>query len=258
MGLCPTDHIVVGRKELPEVCLLLDKRILLELAMKRRPEILQATLGVSVAQLEVAAQQAPQWLAFRVNTFASGSDLHANPLPAGSFDNDYRPGAVGPEMPVTINGSKHDRVSIAEAYAGRADTVLARTKLLIGLETDQAFLRWVEASKKLAMYRVALRAAQERADESKALYRDPDAPGGGPGGVVTISRLLDNGGLASQMRAEVNKARYEMLLALAQLERVTAGGFCARLDTAPDRPDDVAAAKAAAKAMQKRRAEEKK
>jgi outer membrane protein TolC len=242
MGLCPDTPIVVPRKMLPEVCLLLDKRILLDLAMKRRPEITQATLGASVALLEVNAQQTPQWLAFRVNTFASGSDIHANPLPAGSFDNEYRPGAVGPEMPVTINGSKRDRVSIAEAYAGRAETVVARTKLLIGLETDQAFLRWVEASKKLAHYREALQAAQERAEASKMVLK-LKAPGGGLLG-MPIHRVIDNGALASQMRAEVNKARYELLLALAQLERVTAGGFCARLDTAPDRPDDVEPAKA--------------
>jgi hypothetical protein len=49
-----------------------------------------------------------------------------------------------------------------------------------------------------------------------------------------------------------------VLLNLAQLERVTAGGFCAKIDAAPDRPDDVAAAKAEAAALIKKREADKK
>lgn len=246
MGLPPDAPLVPARCVLPDVSLTLDKRVLLDLAATRRPEIIQASLGVDVTVLEIDAQRKPGLMAFRVNTFAAGSDLHANPLPAGSFDNEYRPGAVGPEMPVTINGGKHDRVAQAEAYAGRAGTVLDRTKALIALETDQAFLRWVEATKRLAGYRAAVRAAQQRAELTRELYEKDGTP-------PVMRQVLENGAVASQMRAEANRARYEALVALLQLERVTAGGFCAKIDAAPDRPDDVAAAKAEAAAILNKR-----
>ncbi len=248
MGLCADAPLVIKCKAMPDVCLLLDKRILLELAQARRPEITQARLGADVASLEVDAQGKPGFFAFRVNTFASGSDLHSTPLPSGQFDHDYRPGATGPEMPVTINGGRKDRVGIAEAYAGRAATVVERTKLLIGLETDQAFLRWAEADRKLKHYRKAVLAAEERAEEARTIFRRR-----GPTDVLPVRELVTVGGLASQARADANKARYDLLVGLAQLERVTAGGFCARLEDAPERPDDVAAARAAARAMQKKR-----
>lgn len=251
LGLAPDCPLTIARCVLPDLNLTLDKRILLDLACSRRPEITQAALGVEATSLEVKAQKRPGLLAFRVNTFAAGSDIHSNPLPAGSYDSDYKPGAVGPEMPVTINGGKHDRVAQAEALVGRAGTVLDKTKALIALETDQAFLRWVEASKRLAGYRPALRAAQQRAEEARALYEKAGEP-------ELMRQLLDTGAVASQMRADVNKARYDMLLNLAQLERVTAGGFCAKIDSAPDRPDDVAAAKAEAAALIKKREADKK
>jgi hypothetical protein len=38
---------------------------------------------------------------------------------------------------------------------------------------------------------------------------------------------------ASQIRLELNQARYQLLLALAALERVTAGGICPGFDAAP-------------------------
>ena len=242
MGLCIDAPIRIDRKALPEVCLALDKRILVELALTRRPEIAQAALGIEAGTLEIDAQASSRLLQFRNGTFAQGSDLHATPLPAGSFDNNYSPAAVGPDMPVTINGSRKNRVAVAEAYAGRANDVLARAKLLIGLETEQAFLRWVEASKRLEQYRKAYRFAQKRTDTLRAVYEDKIGESSGPR-AVSVGQLIESGGQATQLRADLNKARYEALLALAQLERATAGGFCAKLDTAPERPDEVQAAK---------------
>jgi outer membrane protein TolC len=239
MGLCADAPLTVRARPLPDVALSIDRKIILSLAQSRRPEIAQAQLGADVACLEVDAQRRPQLMAFRVSTFASGSDLHSTPLPSGQFDHEYRPGAVGPEMPITINGGRKDRVAVAEAYAGRANTVVDRTKLLIGLEAEQAYLRWEEAAKRLAHLRKAVSAAQERAEESRLLFEEAPDDDESP----KIREVLDNGNLASTLRGELNKARYEMLLGLAQLERVTAGGFCARLDTAPDSPDDAAAAR---------------
>jgi outer membrane protein TolC len=246
LGLCPDAALFVSRACLPHVDLHLEKRILLDLACSRRPEILQASLGVDVAGLEVEAQAKTSPLAFRMNTFASGSDLHANPLPEGRYDFEYRPGAVGPEYPTTLNGHRKNRIEQAEAWQGRAGSVVERTKALIALETDQAYLRWVDASKRLNGYRRAYQAAQARVEEIR-----PDVEGGEL--TSGVPRLLEAGNIASQMRVEMNKARYEMLVGLAQLERVTAGGFCAKLDKAPDAPNEAALAIEAARAIIKRR-----
>jgi outer membrane protein TolC len=252
LGLCPDAPLALSRARLPQVDLHLEKRILLDLACSRRPEILQASLGVDVAGLETEAQAKASFFAFRMNTFASGSDLHANPLPEGRYDLEYRPGAVGPEYPTTLNGHRKNRIEQAEAWQGRAGSVVDRAKALIALETDQAYLRWVEAAKKLNGYRQAYRAAQARVEEIR-----PDVVDGA-NFLDGVTGLLDAGNLASQLRVELNKARYEMLLGLAQLERVTAGGFCAKLDTAADAPDEAALAIEAARAIMKKRAKPKK
>ncbi|MFQ3592000.1 MAG: TolC family protein [Gemmataceae bacterium] len=241
LGLCPDAPLLLSRARLPHVDLHLDKRILLDLACSRRPEILQASLGVEVAGLETEAQAKASLLAFRMNTFASASDIHAHPLPEGRYDLEYRPGAVGPEYPTTLNGHRKNRVEQAEAWQDRAGSVVERTKALIALETDQAYLRWVEASKKLQGYQRAYRAAVARVEEIRPDVADAELF------ATSLTTLLDAGSLASQLRVELNKARYEMLLGLAQLERVTAGGFCARLDAAPDAPDEAALAIQAAK-----------
>ena len=49
-------------------------------------------------------------------------------------------------------------------------------------------------------------------------------------GRITVDQWLSAGTLATDLRVEANRARYQQLLALAALERVTAGGFCAGLD----------------------------
>jgi len=247
LGLAPDTPVVLSRSRLPQVDLHLDKRILLELACSRRPEILQASLGLEVAGLETEAQAKASLLAFRMNTFASASDLHAQPLPEGRYDLEYRPSAVGPEYPVTLNGHRKNRIEQAEAWQERAGSVVERTKALIALETDQAYLRWVEASKKLLGYRQAYRAAQARVEEIRPEVVE------GENFLQGLTGLLEAGNLASQLRSELNKARYEMLLGLAQLERVTAGGFCAKLDEAPDAPNEAALAIEAAKAVIKKR-----
>jgi hypothetical protein len=58
-------------------------------------------------------------------------------------------------MPVTINGKRGDRVEQAKSYNGRTHGVLEKTQNLIRLKTEQAFLRWKEARKKLDRSRTA-------------------------------------------------------------------------------------------------------
>jgi outer membrane protein TolC len=183
----------------------------------------QASIGAEVPGLEICAQKARS-LALSVWTFVAGSDVHANPLSAPVFGPGYRPGAVGPEMPVTINGKRCARVEQAGIYSSRAHSVLEKTQNLIRLETEQAFYRWQEASGKLAKFSRGL----EKAQVSLKLTNPPDAR--------RLTDYLDTARLVTDLRFEVNRARYDLRLALITLERATAGGFCAEVATTPDSP----------------------
>jgi outer membrane protein TolC len=207
---CP---LSLAEQNFPEDCRF-DRQQVVHLALSRRPEITQAATGTEVTDLEVSAQHARRF-ALSVFTFAAGSDIHARPLPTDSFNPGYRPGAIGIEMPVTINGKRGDRVEQAKIYNDRAHSVLEKTQNLIRLETEQAYLRFKEAKKKLELFEEG----QRRARRSRSLTRLPEQSG-------DLSSYLDVARLATDLRFEVNRARYELRVALIALERATAGGFC--------------------------------
>jgi hypothetical protein len=55
---------------------------------------------------------------------------------------------------------------------------------------------------------------------------------------VSIDELLNAGILMSQLRVQANQTQYQLLLALAQLERVTGGAFCAGLEVQTPPPQE--------------------
>jgi outer membrane protein TolC len=224
MGLDAACPLTLAQTGLLDPQVPVDPEQAVRLALSRRPEIVQASLGNQVTDLEVGAQNA-RLLALRVGTFAAGSDIHANPLPGASFSPGYRPGAVGPEMPVTINGKRSDRVEQAQIYNDRAHSVLEKTQNLIRLETEQAFSRWKEARAKLAKFEKGI----EKARRVLRYLRDKDPPLN----LSALNHWLDTARLLTDLRFEENRARYDLLVALLALERATAGGFCAGLDQAP-------------------------
>jgi outer membrane protein TolC len=205
----------------PTVC----KDVVVTQALTRRPEILQSNLLVQVHDLEVEAQWARKLLP-QLQTFASGSDLHVRPLPAGLYGEQYSPAAVGPEMPANLSGNKHSRTEVAQIYSQRAGTVAEKTRNLIRLETEQAFLRFQEACRRLP-------ALIEAADKAQAVFDATDASFKKGERATTVRDWLNAGTLVTDLKAQVNTTRYQMLIALAGLERATAGGFCAGFETAP-------------------------
>jgi hypothetical protein len=210
---------------LPEAGATVDLHQAVDLALARRPEIVQATIGTEVSGLEICAQRSRRF-SLSTWTFAAGSDLHANPLPTSSFNPGYRPGAIGMEMPVTLNGKRCNRVEQAEIYNGRALSVLEKTQRLIRLETEQAYLRYVEAREKLAEFRRGVKQARAALDAT--------AP---PTTTLALGSYLGTATLLTDLRLEMNRARYEMLVGLIALERATAGGVCAGLENAPPAAD---------------------
>jgi TP901-1 family phage major tail protein len=165
-----------------------------------------------------------------VQTFAAGSDLHARPVPPEVRNTEYRPGAVPPEMPGLLVGSRAERVRHAETLSGRAGAVVEVTRGLIALEAADAFLRWEEAAQQARQARKAAEAGDKLADE---LSKDFAA-----GLKVKVEEVVTARVLASEARAQYNEALYRQVVALADLERVTAGGVHAGLvEPAPARGD---------------------
>jgi outer membrane protein TolC len=224
MGVGPDYPLVLAGQRLPSVNPAVDKEAIVSCALARRAELVQATAAAQVTNYEICAQQALILLP-TTRTFASGADLHAQPLPQGEHDEHYKPGAVGLEMPVSLTGSRSDRVGQAQAYNARAAAVVDKTRNLLVLEAEQAYLRWLEASRKVPKYKEATVAADRAFQDLRKNFR-PDTT------KVSVEVLLSAGILASQLRVQANLAYYQQLQGLAALERVTAGGFCAGLEQA--------------------------
>jgi outer membrane protein TolC len=230
MGLGPDCLFYLADNRLPDADPPVDLHAVVSLALERRGELIQAVNAAQVTGYEVDAQAA-RLLSPSVRTFAANSDIHSQPVPAGMYEDNYRPGAVPPEMPTQISGSRSARVEQAQAYSARAGSVADKTRGLIALEAEQAYYRWQEAANREKRYREA----SERAEKQAKAVRERILGGFRPG---SIDNVLYFQQLSSEMRVEANQARYQKLLALAALERVTAGGFNTGFTPQPAAPEN--------------------
>jgi outer membrane protein TolC len=218
IGVGPDFPLQLADSTLPDLKPVVDREQIVAAAVARRGEIAQAALAAEVSCLEIDAQQATFRL--KAETFAAGSDIHVDLLPHGVHEDVYKPGAVGPEMPTLLAGRKGDRVEQARSYRDRADAVAEKTRGLIVLEAEQAYLRWLEANRKSPAAREAAAAAEKLSKGLRDKF-DPRVP------KVTPDELINAGVLATQLRLQANQIAFQEVIGLAALERVTAGGFCA-------------------------------
>src|SRR5207302_5155956 len=121
----------------PSPNLMIDRCEIVAMALARRPELVQATTFAEVTNLEIDAQ-GTKLIRPTVPTFGTGSDIHSRPVPQGISNNEYRPGAVGPEMPVTMIGHRSLRMERTRDLYGRALAVADKTRGLIALEAEDA------------------------------------------------------------------------------------------------------------------------
>lgn len=186
-----------------------------ELALERRPELVLAAAGVDAFRLEVYAQGR---IPFRrvVPTLASGADIHAKEIPQSvRTPTDYRPGGILPEMPPQLVGSKYDRVCRAMAFAQRAEAIYEKARNLIIVEAEGTFIDFELASEKLAL-------AKQQFELSKKIQ---DYVGRNQDIVRAKDQLLQAEVVAAKAQSDYLQAVQEYLLALAALERITAGGI---------------------------------
>jgi outer membrane protein TolC len=227
MGVGPDFCLVLADRQLPSLHAALCREELRNLALARRSEMAQAALAAEVFGLEVKAQG--MTILPTARTFASASDIHAQQVPQGERNDVYRPGALPLEMPPNLAGGKAGRVEQAKALHAKALAVVDKTRNLIALEIDDNYFKAEEYAGKLA----DLEPAAKSAEEYLQRVRDEFKPGNA---ATSPDDVLNAGVLATQTRAQANDALYHYLLALAGLERATAGGFCAGFEAGPPRP----------------------
>jgi outer membrane protein TolC len=214
MGVEPDFCFQLVETTMPSPPLTVTKEVVIGLALERRGEIVQATSAACIADLEIQAQGATHLPTAR--TFASGSDIHARPIPQGISNTEYRPGAIGLEMPPLMAGPRKLRMERASALAARAAAVVDKTRHLVALEAEDAFLKYQETARNLPL-------TKEAADKAQPLAMKIQASLAG-GQNVRPKEVLDALIHGEQSRAQYNETLHRYLHGLAALERVTAGG----------------------------------
>lgn len=190
----------------------INKDLVVELALCRRPELALAAAGVDAFRLEVYAQGK---IPFKrvVPTFASGSDLHSREIPQAQRGAEYRPGGIIPELPPQLVGSKFDRVCRAMAFSRKAEAVFDSAKGLVTLEAENAYLELELAAEKV-------RLAKEKLDLAIEIQKSAKAAETNDKSLIVQAEVL-----VAQSQGAYTEAVLDHLLALAAIERITAGGI---------------------------------
>jgi len=194
----------------------LPKESIVAMALDRRPELALAAAGVDAFRLEVYAQGR---LHFRrsVPTLAAGADIHAQEVPqAVRTLKDYRPGAIPPEMPHQLVGTKYDRVCRAMAFSQKAESVYEKARNLVILEAETAFYDLELATERLTVATGKESEGRELMSYARTNFeqnREKDL-------------LFQTFVAGARARSDYVDAVYQYLLVLAAIERITAGGVC--------------------------------
>jgi hypothetical protein len=226
IGLEPNCPLDVPSGPLPEPQVQPIREEIVCWAVTRRAGVIQADAFAGLTALEVDAQN--RSLRLRAATFASGGDIHARAVPATIHDAEYLPGTQPPEMPGTLVGTRGDRVQRARSLNDRAAALAEKARELVALDAQNAYHRWEEAARKLVPGRRAAETGDRLADNLRKDFTSLQK--------VRLEEVINAQVLASQARSQYNQFLYEEILALADLERVTAGAFCAGLAGAPTPP----------------------
>jgi outer membrane protein TolC len=186
-----------------------------ELALERRPELVLAAAGVDAFRLEVYAQGKVPFKRV-VPTLASGADIHSKEIPQTvRTPTEYRPGGILPEMPPQLVGSKFDRVCRAMAFAQRAEALYEKARNLVVLEAETTFFDFEQASENLTLAKQRWKLSKDIQELAKDAADRTNAK----------DQLLQAEVVAAKAQSDYLQAVHDYLLALAALERVTAGGI---------------------------------
>ncbi len=191
----------------------LDKQQLIASGLANRGEIVQANTVAQVVDLEVSAQNLIR--GWQGRTFHQGADLHVQAGQPMTANGDYKPGWFVPEMPVMLAGRKRDRAARASDLAGRAAAVVDKTHSLVSLDVEAQYLKWLEAAEDIEDLSEVVKMATELPKKVQDL--DPLD--------FTANAVIQANITSVMVRSQLNDARHMHALALAGLERATAGAF---------------------------------
>ena len=188
-------------------------------ALEQREELSMANAFARIVCIEAQAQATSH--RSRMETFAAGSDIHAFQVPQEMRDGEYRPGALPPEMPTLLVGKRPQRVERAKALHARAVAVAGVARNLVALETEDAFLRWQQAEEQSRQAREAADTADQLAENLRKDFVAMQK--------VRVQEVTTAQVTAATARGQLNDYLYRKAIALADLERATAGQFCGGL-----------------------------
>jgi outer membrane protein TolC len=228
MNLEPVVCLRIADEAIPQPEVRVCREEILAAALARRGESIEAGMATEAAGLEADAQ-ARSCRRGSVRTFAAGADLHAGHVPQPIYGEEFRPGGIPLAMPTVLVGPRAARVESARELSDQAAAVAQKTRNLIVLETEDAYFSWEEWSQKAAVYRdaeeVGHRLARRLREEIRGSLKR------------VIEGVLPESLLIAQASTDYNEALFRRALALAALERVTGGAFCAGLANAPEKTE---------------------
>ncbi|HZV04533.1 MAG TPA: hypothetical protein VE999_05540 [Gemmataceae bacterium] len=220
----PTVCLNIAEEPIPQPAVHVCREDIIAAAAARRGEVIEASAASEAAALETDVQ-ATFCRRGSINTFASGADLHAKHVPQPIYGEEFRPGGVPLAMPHTLVGPRPNRVETAQDLSVQATAVAQKTRSLVILEAEEAYYNWEEWSRKAVLLGEAAKIGDRLERELREEYRG------------ALKRLIDalvpESVLAAQTRTDYNEALFRQAIALAALERVTGGVFCAGLAKPP-------------------------
>lgn len=219
MGVNWDYRFEVADSKLPEIDKIdLKKETVIAHAQTRRGEVIMAGLASDVTQLEAYVQWS-QRFRFRVETFATGADIHSRTIPVGVQNGEYRPGAIGPEMPSELFGSRSTRYQRAWELTLRSQAVLEKTRNLVALEAENSFIDYEAAIQEMAEAKIEAEKADANLTFLLGVHGDKIET------AATLQKMLEYKAILARAQAAMNEANYHQITALAALERITAGGI---------------------------------
>lgn len=214
MGYAYNEPLDVADSKLPEIQAEVNRDTVIQFASTNRPEVILASVGADVARIEVMAQ----WkLCFRprASTFASGSDIHSIAIAAGSRGDYYYPQPLSPRMPTQLVGNHATRANTARAYTEYADALVEKTKGLVTLEAQNSYEKFMEAHKNVSETKLAAKTGKELIERLREAQ----------GTKLNEQMILTSEASYTLAVARYNKSLHDQILALANLERISAGGI---------------------------------
>lgn len=212
MGVEQTEVFEPRDTELPVMKGKLVLEEVVRYAIERRPELIQASTGLTAFQLESTAQSKRRFT-LQVPTLAAGSDIHSRTLPQPVRNGEYRPGAISPEMPSTLVGRRNDRTLRAGILATRQESLYEKSLNLVKLEATNTFYAYQAATDRLELTQKRYESAKKMVEQARlaaVASQDPEL-------------VFRSEALAGKAQAEYLEAVFEHIKVLTALERVTGG-----------------------------------